>query len=74
MLATQANFVMSYMNLNKKCKQTLERTQYGLEIIFKMTIVDKMIGKAYVGPSGPRNWSLSCFQKHCATMSISILP
>ena len=28
------NFVMSYMNQNKKSKQTLESAQYGLEISF----------------------------------------
>ena len=30
-----SHFVMSYMKQNKKRKQTLESTQYGLQIIFK---------------------------------------
>ena len=32
------HFVMSYMNQNKKCKQTLESAQYRLEISFKLSI------------------------------------
>jgi len=28
-----------YMKQNKKCKQTLESAQYGLEIIFKRILV-----------------------------------
>ena len=30
-------FVMSFINKNKKSKQTLESVQYGLEIIFKFS-------------------------------------
>ena len=29
------NFVISYMTKSKKCEQTLERAQYGLQIILK---------------------------------------
>ena len=32
------NFVMSYMTQNKSRKQTLESTQYGLEISFKVVL------------------------------------